>query len=93
MTQTIDQAGRGVAREGTEIVTETLTSVREDTSSQGTEIVAVAGSFGAPLISHRAEEALVNHAILQAIAACYENCDGDLIGVPNDIALSTMVTT
>ncbi len=72
----------------TAAVTETLTAVARQAAGPGTEIVAATGSFGAALISHRAEEAIAEHAVLQAIAEHQEGCDGVLIGVSTDTALA-----
>lgn len=68
-------------------VTETLTEVARDTAGADTEIVSVTGAFGARLIGHRAEAAIAEHAVLDAIAEHAEGCDGVLIGVSVDTAL------
>lgn len=72
----------------TEAVTETLCTVARKAAGPGTEIAPATGSFGAALISHRAEAAVAEHAVLQAIAAHHEGCDGVLIGVSTDPALA-----
>ena len=68
-------------------ITNTLTGVARDTASPGTEIVSATGTFGVKLIGHRAEGAIAEHAVLDAIAEHASDIDGVLIGVSLDTAL------
>lgn len=71
----------------TAAVTETLAEVARAAASPGTEIVAATAAMGAALIAHRAEDAIAEHAVLEAIAEQGDGYDGVLIGVSTDTGL------
>ncbi len=74
----------------TATMTETLVATAREAAAPGTEVAAATGTFGAAIVSHRAEEAIAGHAILKAIADHDEAFDGVLIGVSTDPALGAV---
>ena len=71
-------------------VTETLVATARDAAAPGTEIAGASATFGAAIVSHRAEEAIAGHAILKAVAEHDGSFDGVLIGVSTDPALGAL---
>ena len=71
-------------------VTETLVATARDAAAPGTEIAGASATFGAAIVSHRAEEAIAGHAILNAVAEHDGAFDGVLIGVSTDPALGAL---
>jgi len=53
----------------------------------GTEIIAVTGSFGARVITTRSEQAVAEHATLDALAQHADGCDAVVLAVSFDTAL------
>ncbi len=68
-------------------ITETLAQVARAAAGPDTEIASATGAFGVRLIGHRAEAAIVEHAVLELIAEHADGVDGVLIGVSLDTAL------
>ena len=71
----------------TATMTATLAATAREAAAPGTEIASATATFGAAIVSHRAEEAIAEHAILKAIADHDDPFDGVLIGVSTDPAL------
>ena len=74
----------------TAAITETLVTTARDAAAPGTEIAGASATFGAAIVSHRAEEAIAGHAILNAVAEHDGAFDGVLIGVSTDPALGAL---
>ena len=74
----------------TAAITETLVATARDAAAPGTEIAGACATFGAAIVSHRAEEAIAGHAILNAVAEHDGAFDGVLIGVSTDPALGAL---
>ena len=71
----------------TAAMTETLVATARRAAAPGTEIAGATGTIGGAIVSHRAEEAIAEHATLKAIADHEDPFDGVLIGVSTDPAL------
>lgn len=68
-------------------VTERVAAEARRCASQGTEIQAITGEFGARIIATRAENAIAAHAMVDLLAAHAGGCDAVLIAVSFDTAL------
>ena len=71
----------------TTAMTETLVATARQAAAPGTEIAGATGTIGGEIVTHRAEEAIAEHATLKAIADHEDPFDGVLIGVSTDPAL------
>ena len=71
-------------------MTETLVATAREAAAPGTEIAGATGTIGAAIVSHRADEAIAEHAMLKAVADHDEAFDGVLIGVSTDPALGAL---
>lgn len=71
-------------------VTAILRSEAEASASKGTEITAVKARFGARVIGSRSENAIAQHAVLDAVARHAAGMDAILIAVSLDTALGAV---
>ena len=74
----------------TATMTETLVATARAAAAPGTEIAGATGTIGAAIVSHRADEAIAEHAMLKAVADHDGAFDGVLIGVSTDPALGAL---
>ena len=74
----------------TAAVTEKIAAEARRVASPGTEVVAVTGTFGAPIIGSRAEMALAEHAALDLVANHGAGIDAVVIGVSFDVGLRAL---
>lgn len=74
----------------TAAMTETLVKTAREAAAPGTEIAGATGTIGAAIVSHRADEAIAEHAMLKAVAEHDGAYDGVLIGVSTDPALGAL---
>lgn len=74
----------------TAAMTETLVATAREAAAPGTEIAGATGTIGAAIVSHRADEAIAEHAMLKAVAEHDGAYDGVLIGVSTDPALGAL---
>ena len=70
-----------------EFVTQRVAAQARRTALPGTEIVAATGAFGARVITTRAEQAIAEHATLDALAHHAGGCDAVVLAVSYDTAL------
>lgn len=71
----------------TQAVTDAVLAAGRAAAMSDTELVAVTGSFGAIVIGSRAENALAQHSVLEAVAAHAQGCDAVVLAVSLDTAL------
>ena len=70
-----------------EFVTQRVAQQARRVAQPGTEIVPVTGAFGARVITTRAEQAIAEHATLDALARHADGCDAVVLAVSYDTAL------
>ena len=68
-------------------VTERVAAQARRCAQPGTEIVAVGAAFGARVITTRSEQAIAEHATLDALARHADGCDAVVLAVSYDTAL------
>jgi len=68
-------------------VTERVAAQARKCAQPGTEIVAVGGAFGARVITTRTEQAIAEHATLDALARHADGCDAVVLAISYDTAL------
>ena len=68
-------------------ITDIVAGAARVAAAPATELSVATGGFGARVIASRAENAVANHAILDAIAGQIDGCDGVLIAVSYDTGL------
>jgi allantoin racemase len=68
-------------------VTERVAEQARRCAQPGTEIVAIGGEFGARVITTRTEQAIAEHATLDALAQHAQGCDAVVLAVSYDTAL------
>lgn len=68
-------------------ITEQVASQARRCARGGTEIVAATGGFGARVITTRTEQAIAEHATLDALAHHADGCDAVVLAVSYDTAL------
>ncbi len=71
-------------------VTERIAGAARRYAAADTEIVAVTASFGADVIGSHAEQAIAQHAVLDAAAASLEVADAVLVAVSLDTAVDAL---
>ena len=71
----------------TEAVTVAMAAEARRVASAGTEIAAVTAGFGAAYVENRVEAAIAAHAVLDALAAGAEGCDGAIVAAFGDPGL------
>ena len=71
----------------TEAVTAAMAGEARRVASPGTEIAAVTAGFGAAYVENRVEAAIAAHAVLDALAAGAEGCDGAIVAAFGDPGL------
>jgi allantoin racemase len=74
----------------TEAVTDRIAGEARRVAAPGTEVLAVTGSFGAPIIGTRTEMAIAEHAALDLAARHGEGVDAVVIGVSFDVGLRAL---
>jgi allantoin racemase len=70
-----------------ESVTDAVAAEARRAASPGTEILPLTGAFGARVITTRAENAVAEHALLDALARHEDGCDAVLVAVSYDTGL------
>lgn len=70
-----------------DFVTQRVTDQAQRVAQPGTEILAATASFGARVITTRAEQAIAEHATLDALARHADGCDAVVLAVSYDTAL------
>jgi len=68
-------------------VTERVSAQARQSAQRGTVIVPVTGRFGARVIATRTEQAIAEHATLDALARHADGCDAVVLAVSYDTAL------
>ncbi len=70
-----------------EFVTQRVALEARRVAQPGTDIVAATGAFGARIITTRTEQAIAEHATLDALARHADGCDAVVLAVSYDTAL------
>jgi allantoin racemase len=72
----------------TQAVTDTALAEARHAAAPGTEIVGVCGAFGANVVSTVADEAIAQHAVLDALARHHAGYDAALLAISLDSGLA-----